>query len=466
MLFFAVLILHYAGSALAVIPEPETSGWGEYTFAVSGLFWRRNTPESDFAVAFPKGTLDNFVFTEGRLHSEKNESKVGWELKLGFVLPSSLNDANLIATHWDNSNNQKINNLSFLFPTTSALFTGSSIFSPNALFGFFESEFGPADISGTVSVIASDGTVTSGIPFDSSSTPLIVPLGPDNVTDILVHSNNKNNAWDLEFGQALCVGCRFKFRVFGAVRYSRVEQDSRVTTNLARSGMGVSLKPMLVTVALGSAGDATAQAIITPVADVAVTDQDILHQRSIFNGTGPRFGFDGSYYLGCGFQVMGNISTSILAGAHRSLLEEDINTAGVVTITQDDLAATSVTFVGPVTPSTVTDIPVGTVFAPVVTGTVGLFQQTPTVQNISFNHLTQFRVVPNLDARLELNWTYQFCNCPNASIIFNAGYRINHYFHVYDRLSGSEVVNPTGNGRHIVNASFYGPYIGLQFFLS
>jgi hypothetical protein len=476
----AVLLSGYAANSLAALPATSGSRCdvcvptycGGFTFGLYGLYWRATSPETDFALSFPGFNNDgSFLFTGGNFHHHDHRYDWGWKADIGYVFPCSGNDVVLTYTHWDNSHRRHLDNFGFVLPTTTAIFSSSSIFSDPDDFGrFFTAQFGPVIYTG-LAAIATPGssTLTPSEAF-VAPTRLLVPFDPSDIVGIHARSRFENNTWDLDFGQSINVGCNFKLRWFGGLRYSRIEHRVHTAIEFAKDQVGSTLEPVLVTATftIGTV-TATAPAIVTPVADVAVTVRDVVRQRSEFNGIGPRFGFDATYHVGGGFGVVGNIATSLLVGDHEAHFSERIETAGSIIITPADLAATTIQFIGPLSPSTTTLGAGATPVAGEITGIEGVAAGTALILNpavpfehFSFRHPDQRRVVPNVDAKLGLDWTYQFCNCSRSKLTIEAGYMVSHYWDVVDRLSRADAFRPENRSRHVIDVSFDGPYVGVQ----
>lgn len=144
---------------------------------------------------------------------------------------------------------------------------------------------------------------------------------------------------------------------------------------------------------------------------IAKTDR-----KSKFEGAGPRLGTAVEYNLGNGFGVVGQAATSLLVGNIRS------------NFTQNEA---------------------------VLDDGADVFEVT--VSNHRGKHT---HVVPNLNAKLGVNYNYQFCNPTRTKMTLEAGYQVDHYFNVDDRINSFDAF-ATGNVQAI-NTSFSGPYIGLQ----
>jgi hypothetical protein len=147
-------------------------------------------------------------------------------------------------------------------------------------------------------------------------------------------------------------------------------------------------------------------------------------QTSKFKGAGPRVGLDADYKLGCGFSLVGETTGSILVGKFKTNFDErDLITAGNGAVTLLD-----------------------------------------TVSSVHQDGLT--RMVPNLNAKLGLAYSYQFNNCSKTRMTVEAGYQAEEFFHTVTRhrpsgTLGFDVFGFPGNLRTL-DVGFSGPYVNVQ----
>ncbi len=452
----AVLLSGYAANSFAALPTGVSSKCdvsvpnycGGFTFGLTGLYWRPSTPHLDYALTYPTLDVDptgGFLFTNGRYHSVDHDYDWGFKANIGYVFPCSGNDVNLTYTHWDNDHQHNVDDFAFLYPSI-----GSPFFGPA---GAFAAPFVfPA-------ALAITGTATvGGVPF-TFATPVAAPgtlvdvvFDPADLVGVSARSKFENHTWDLDFGQTINIGCNFRLRWFGGLRYTHLEHDLDVTHDFAAVGTIVFPTVLDVATTLVSPTLVAVAGTITtlvPVFNFDATLRDVVHQKSDFNGIGPRFGFDASYHIGGGFGAVGSLSTSLLVGEHEATFSERIDTTGTITVN---------------TALTVVDIVSGGVVAdPVVVDPTAVVA-TPAlpVEVVSFKHPDETRVVPNIDAKLGLDWTYQFCNCSRTKLTIEAGYMVSHYFNAIDRLSEVGAFAPEFRSRQTIDASFDGPYVGVQ----
>jgi Legionella pneumophila major outer membrane protein precursor len=240
------------------------------------------------------------------------------------------------------------------------------------------------------------------------------------------NTNFKLDAVDLDFGQYVNVGCRLRFRWFGGARYARLE--NRLDTRYHSQGELTTTRFTDPTVP---------SANIT--FDVITNICDNLRQKSKFDGVGPRFGLDASYHLGGGFGVVGDVSTALIVGREDSHLNDEIHSLTTATVTAIE------EFSGIAPPFTIGQT----------------FSESSNIEQ-NFRHPRRTRVVPNLDARLGLDYSYIFCNCSKTKLTLEVGYSVSHYFNTIDRLSEAGIDHPEFRTRQTIDTSFDGPYVGIQ----
>lgn len=447
----AALLSSYAANSLAALPGTSScaatvpvSNCGGFIFGLTGLYWRPSTPHLDYALAYPVfDTAAGTIFTNGRYHSVDHKYDWGFKANIGYVFPCSANDVNVTYTHWDNDDDDHIRDFPFIFPSISAAFF------PGGAFPAAFVTTAPIVVTGDAIVTPIPGTFAADIP---TGTPFVFLFDEGDLTEVSARSNFENHTWDLDFGQTINVGCNFSLRWFGGLRYTRLEHSLDVTHDFAATGtvVGPTLTPV-ITVAFGAAL-VTIVGTLIPVFDVTATLRDIVNQKSEFDGIGPRFGFDASYHFCGGFGIVASLATSLLVGETESTFSERVETAGVATL---DLGAT---FVG------IPDLGTTVVTVVDLTGPVGLLPIAPVepLTLFSYKHPDETRVVPNIDAKIGLDWTYQFCNCSHTRVSVEAGYMVSHYFNAIDRLSEVGAFDPELRSRHTIDASFDGPYVGVQ----
>lgn len=167
---------------------------------------------------------------------------------------------------------------------------------------------------------------------------------------------------------------------------------------------------------------------LLPLFNDVLTDQ-----KSNFDGVGPIVGLDASYYLGTGIGVVAHLDSALLVGDIDSKLD-----------------ATAV------------------VFTPLV--------GTDAIIKFNFKNESQHRVVPVLDGKLGVDYTYLFNCFSNAYITAEVGYQVSEYFNLIDRLYGTATVESLAvpnltqfilpnsaqiTERRTADFSLSGPYVNL-----
>jgi Legionella pneumophila major outer membrane protein precursor len=479
----AALLSSYAANSFAALPTGNNSRCdicvpsfcGGFTIGITGLYWRP-TPEDDFALTFPDfrrldrlepdqgaglSTDDlalrdvDFDFDRGHFHHVKRNYNWGWRANIGYVFPCSGNDVNLTYTHWNKDRRRHSSEFAFGIPTTSALFfPDGKFFAPFKLTA-------PLSIVGTAAMTTGAGTFVTPGDIYPIGTTFDIEFSPLDAVAFRAKSRLENNTWDLDFGQAINVGCNFRLRWFGGLRYSKLKHDLDVSSDFLRKGIlplseeaSTTAAPVTFTLGGATTGVALADIEVDPVLDFTATLRDIARHRSDFNGVGPRFGIDASYHVGGGFGIVGSLSTSLLAGRIESSFSERIEVAGVFTFDTANSTVTGTEF---------TTAPVVTGITPAPSPTELTFiDPVRPVELLSFRHPNETRIVPNIDAKIGVDWSYQACNCSRTKVTVEAGYLVSHYFNAIDRLSGVDVIEPAVRARHTFDVSFDGPYVGVE----
>lgn len=445
----AVLLSGYAANSLAALPTGASSRCdvsvpnfcGGFTFGLTGLYWRVSSPELDFGVSYPNNSFGFGSRLNATSNHLKHDYNWAWSANVGYIFPCSGNDVNLTYTHYDHTRRGEVRNDTF--PTFLPL--SQVNVSPLLTFGFPIESFA---ISGTgtsgVDAVTFEGLFANGDSFPATS--LGVFIDPDDITRVYARSDFENNSWDLDFGQTINVGCNFRLRWFGGLRYTRLKHTFDVVTEAApivRYDQGITFSDNF-TATVGTTLQSLAGTVSLSFIDGDAIIRDIVNQKSDFNGIGPRFGLTGDYHLSGGFGIVGSLSTSLLVGNVDSRLRSRID----LSINDLPVPEAEVTLTG----VTITDLD------PVVLAA----DFDATFVEFGVNHPDETRVVPNIDAKIGLDWTYQFCNCSHSKLTVEAGYMVSHYFNAIDRLSVLDVFAPEYRTRHTVDVSFDGPYIGVQ----
>lgn len=404
---------------------------GGFTVGGSALYWRATAPNQTFANTFD--SIDLITFEgEGRRHHHNHHQEYdwGWNINVGYIYPCRGLDVYLSYTSWDNDRSSRLNH---------------ALFAPTA--GILEAL--TAENAGPTLPLITDGTTFSPIlPLFSITTD---PAFVFNDVSTVVYSKRdiSNHTWDLTLGQTVDVGCNFRVRWFGGLRYSQLENklDTRFETTFTGD------TPLTGIIVAGDeliSLDDTVFAGATVLEDeLSLTITDVFHHRSKFDGIGPRFGLDVNYNLGYCFGIVGSVSTSLLVGEVDNSFKEFVAATG------------SFTAVGPTGVSGITAQPPGAE-TPVATAIPLFTSEFSTSTDLTRLRYREHRIVPNIDAKIGLDWSYQFCNCSRSKITIEGGYSISHYFNANDRLIDFGLSEGDFGRQHNLDITFDGPYASVQ----
>ena len=219
------------------------------------------------------------------------------------------------------------------------------------------------------------------------------------------------NAVDLVFGQWIKIGDRLDLHPFGGLRWADVDSSFK-GKYYPTNGASVS-----------GAGDYANTTSTSSIYDKISSD---------FDGIGPRAGFDTAVHLGSGFSIVGTFAGSLLVGDIDSKFS---NTTYNTTTSSSHLLG--------------------------VTSSSGAV--TTTGYRVKNNN-NNTSVVPELDARLGLDYMYAFT--PATSMNIQLGYQVVNYFNVTEAdfvSAGASqqggLVNTTSNRE---DWGYQGPYLRLQ----
>lgn len=143
---------------------------------------------------------------------------------------------------------------------------------------------------------------------------------------------------------------------------------------------------------------------------------------SDFEGVGPRVGVDSRYCFGSGFGLDAQLSTSLLIGN----VDAGYNTRAEVNFP-------------------------------------GAFRVGGSVESAN---VTRSRVVPNIDVKLGVDYTYPIsCGCNKSAMVVEAGYQTSSYFNAIDHTT---VVVPAGDAfayqGTTTDVTFDGIYFGVKYY--
>lgn len=228
------------------------------------------------------------------------------------------------------------------------------------------------------------------------------------------------NVFTLKYGQSINLGNKTRLKLFGGLRYADINHNENVIYNYSKFDPTdiVITGPSELSITLNTTTDFT----------------ETIDQHCDFKGVGPEFGADVSYYLCWGFGLVGTLSTSILVGAIDSGLNEAFERSLTATIVASEFE----------------QLPVGTEFASRI------------AQRANFNYSNECRVVPNIDAKIGIDYTYQYCNRYKTRLNLELGYMVSHYFNSVDRLREISTDQFEFDTRRTLASYFDGLYFQLQ----
>jgi hypothetical protein len=442
----ALLSLGFTLSAFSALPRNipncqvcAPSYCGNVTLGLTGLYWRATTTDLDYALLFPGFTPTGGLFLDdGSLRSIDQDFHWGYQASIGYLTRDAGSDIYLTYSHFEYRQRALLGNngFSLILPTTTGIFdTGLPL-----IIGLAQ----PVLVTG--SVLGGGEVILPLLP----GTAFTSILNAGDIQTVSATSLFKNDTWDLDFGQTMHIGSSFSLRYFGGLRYSYIRHEFNVTHNLPIAGTLPAL-PFLVDFLAFVPEEIPAQGLLVPFIDVTETVTDATQQRSIFQGVGPRLGIEANYHLGGGLGLVGKLSAALLVGRIESKFTERLQgTLDSVSLAAGSEIVAGVTAAGLPLPSVI--------LTPTTLPGVAVFP----MPILSFKNPEYSRVVPNIDAKLGLDWCFECCNCSRLKVTIEAGYYISHYFKAIDRLTGAEIITPELSGNHTINASFDGPYAGVQ----
>lgn len=383
---------------------------GGWNLGIEALDWGTASPHFDYALTYPHiNDIDDTIFEEGRYHSVDPDSSWNFKYHLGYTFPCTGNDIILTYLNY----HQRSSSHASIDPWIKTVFPSLSDEWPT--FGSI-TLIHPALIPVTLFI--------PGISLSPSGLPLIP--NPTEPTVAFSKGDIQHNAVDLDFGQYVNVGCRTRLHWYGGVRFATIKDKLDATYNFNTAVTGLVIP--------GVVADSNA------TINLGTNLTETVTQKSDYEGIGPHTGFDIGYYLGYGFGLIGNISSSLLVGEIDTLLDENL------------LRSTSAL----VTATTIPTILIGTNF------------ENTVAESQNFKHPRENRIVPNIDAKLGIDFSYQFCKryCNrvyHSRLTFELGYTVSHYFNAVDRVSEVAIDNPELQTRHTIAAHFEGLYFAFKF---
>jgi hypothetical protein len=333
--------------------------------------------------AFTDGDLDYAVINTGttspffsRFADVDPGYDWGWGINAGYIFPGTPYDVNVNYIHWSSSD------------------TDHTII-PRAIAPAVQTVFITNPFNGI-------GTAINGSPIT--------------LTD--ARAEYTLNQVDLTAGEYVFLGCRTIMHPFMGLRWADLERKLR-THVFASNTVPVPTGTAITTFATGGFEN--------------------IFERSDFDGIGPIFGVDASFYLAYGLGIVGHFDAAMLVGNTHTKTDQilinnmTINNAGVVTTRP-------------------------AIFA-------------------NFRGDSDRRIVPVIDAKLGGSYTFVFCNASNSDLTLEAGWQVSNYFNAIDRLTVIGAAVPLAGAlpgqamvqqfaiqkRETSSFGFQGPYINLTF---
>jgi hypothetical protein len=182
------------------------------------------------------------------------------------------------------------------------------------------------------------------------------------------------NQVDLTAGQLIDVGCRLRLHPNMGMRWASIDHKLNMNLGLAQTF------------------------VFSPTGTVLATTHNEIYfgNKSYFDGIGPLAGLDATYYIGRGFGAVAHADSALLIG--------DVNNK----------------LINP-TKANVTNLD---------TSEVALFTVTDTIDS-------NRRMVPIVDAKLGLDYTYLFNNVKKSDLTLEAGWQTSQYYNAVDRIAAT-----------------------------
>lgn len=237
------------------------------------------------------------------------------------------------------------------------------------------------------------GTLLNGIGFGTVS----AGVTPTVVTAINPNLTNFPNGWDSAEGKT-----EYEYDAVDLVFGQRFDFGQKVTLDAFGGLRYVSLE-------LENSAEYRVAAT-----GVTTSEQAFLDMKSEFQGIGPRAGMNAQVRLGSGFSLVGTFAGSLLVGEFDEHVRREQD---VITVSTGAIAS-----------GTITNDRTG----------------------------DETRVVPELDARIGVNYTASFS--PDTAVGIELGYEVVNYFDV----NGNSQVSYADTASHKNDFAMQGPYLRLQ----
>lgn len=481
-----LLALLATNSALAALPSPcsvTVPSYGcNFVVGLTGLYWRPSVGHLDYVQELnfndAIGDLPNSHFKE-----VNHRYDWGYKAMVGYLFPCTGLELELTYTNYDHHQRDFVHAElgDFLVPTLGDFdFVTSVPVGPVVIEAInlpaveIDTTFEPT----ITNVNFTFGPLTVDIPdlVIFAATDIAIP--PVRPTFASATARLDHNALDFDLKQHINVGCYGDLNWSAGVRYAHLDHkldatylsdvnipltfvsEGEIVISLAEPDAGEFTIDFADSPSIGTFANPTTFALTydaTLNIDLATNFRQIINQQSRFEGLGPRLGLGGTYGFANGLGIVGEVSTSLLAGTVKNDLRERfvVDTTGTVTVANINATGT-VEATTTVLESTLTATASPIAVNDFVLATPVIDPQTATFER-HFHQDHDPRIVPNIDLKLGLSFTGNF-NCSKSKYRVEAGYLASHYFNAQDRLTA---VVTDWNVTHVYDTSFEGPYLSL-----
>lgn len=418
-----------------------------FILGADGIYWTTTLPSAEF-----EGAEDCLASTDYGYNA-------GWRVNVGYIFACSCNEIWLTYTDYNAEVDLPVTDLASFFVDT-----GNITLGPVQLTSFTTATFSltgatPVTVPTLTFFIAPPITIIPDETLDSLLGELVVQ--DVNVTDTLRH-----RAFEINFSHPF-VCCRdLTFRLFAGVRYARFEREliknltgtSTATDNFSASSGSIDPQVGIPGISTPSftfnTDNFTATIVQYDISAVNVlTIDNIIARKASFQGIGPQLGFELNYHFGSCFQAFGMASGALIIGDAEDSISNSINASLSTTLT-----GTVGMTIFDTTPPDVG--PVGAINT-VAIQSFGLNSiNTSVSQNLENQHNCRSRLVPNVDVKAGINYTYTLCNDTSSKVIIEFGYELNNYFNAIPKLADISITEDCPDCV-MHNISFYGPYLGV-----
>lgn len=407
-----VLLFGLINNALGALPTGTSnrdvaipSFWGGFTLGLTGLHWEMGTTQDEYLAQMrPPATNDTIFFSGINTYSINPESSWNFKINIGYLFPCTGNDLQFTYWNYHQSTSRSVNDLNgsiTLFPILSIQWpTTTSVTINNPV------------LVGSPLTFEVPGIVLPGGAFSTAATN-------PNFANATVSRNYY--AVDFDAGQYINIGCRSRIKFLAGIRYAQI-----------KSGLDVNYIYNQV----------NPEGIVIPGIDgvsnitvnLGANLVEALNQKTKFNGAGPHVGIDFVYHLDWGFGLVASSAGSMLVGNTSASLNDIFTKVGIAAVTD----------------SSIPSIPIGTLY-------------TSTTQNhVGFNFGNTTRCIPNIDAKIGIDFTALYCNPSRTKVTLEAGYMVSYYFNAVNRMTMADIAIAQGSRGQTVDSQFSGLYFGIQ----